>query len=772
MAKFGHFQNGNTYVITEKQPARPLLNYIWNPRVLAGVNHLGGGIGAYGVRALSYIDPTGKGRCSVIRDGNRYFYVKDKKNGKVFNPGWYPTKTDVEDYSCTHGLGFSNITSTCDGVCASAKIFVNEEDPCEIWTVTLENKSDEEREISVYSFAEFQLEGYNRYSDYNSYVHGEFDEETNSIVCFNLAMERPHEWFNGFMSSNLKPVAFDTSKRAFLGVYGSAFAPEGVAKDKLSNSLAACEQMVGALQHDFTLKASESVSFNVLIGCVDSMDTAKSLAKKIFASGKIESDWNAMISGKKALSEGIFINTPDEKINNFANYWLKHQVALCAEVGRDTGKGFRDQLQDAWAVAAFNKDLSKEKIVETLTYMYQSGKCPRGWLPLDHHIYSDGPTWVAPTINAYIKETGDFDFLKERVKYLDADGLPVKEDTVWEHMLTAARFVATDLGKDGLVKSRHGDWNDSLNMTGLKGEGESVWTSIAAHYALHNMAEIARDIMEDEEVYNEMIELAENLKQAINDKGWDGEWYLAAINDYDEKVGSHTEKEGMIYLNSQTWAILSDVCDDERKMQCINAVDKYLDSDYGPLTLYPTYTKFNDKIGRLTSFIPGIWENGTPYCHGGTFKVVADTLLGRGDKAYETISKILPDAKSNPSDESGCEPYVVTNMYFGPDNPRKGETLFAWVTGTAGWMFRAIVQYILGFHPSYNSFVINPCVPSTWDNVTMTRVFRGDTYNITIKNPNGNQTGVKKLLVDGKEVDGNEVELFGDGDLHEIIVEM
>lgn len=767
MAKFGSFKNGNEYVITEKQPARPLLNYIWNARVLSGVNHLGGGIGAYGVRALSYIDPTGKGRCSVIRDGNRYFYIKDKKSGKVFNPGWYPCKTDVTDYSCTHGLGYSTITSTCDDVKATANIYVNNEDPCEIWTVTIENKSNEEKSLSIYSFAEFQLEGYQRYSDYNSYVHGEFDDETNSIVCFNLAMERPHEWFNGFMSTDTKPVAFDTSKRAFLGVYGSVFAPEAISKDKLNNSLAACEQMVGALQHDFVIKAGEKVSFNVIIGAVDSMDTAKSIAKKVFADGKIEKDFEKLKTSKKALSEDIFVKTPDEKINNFANYWLKQQVQLCAEVGRDTGKGFRDQLQDAWAVASFNKELAKDKILETLTYMYNDGRCVRGWLPLDHHIYSDGPTWIAPTINAYIKETGDVDFLRTKVKYLDEG-----EDTVWEHMLTAARFASDDLGKDGLVKSRDGDWNDSLNMTGLQGKGESVWTSIALHYALHNMAEIARDILEDEEIYNEMIERAERIKEAVNDKGWDGEWYLAAINDYDEKVGSHTEKEGMIYLNSQTWAVLSDIADDERKQKCIDAVDKYLDSDYGPLTLYPTYTKFNNRIGRLTSFIPGIWENGTPYCHGGTFKVVADCLLGRGDKAYETITKILPDADSNPSDESGCEPYVVTNMYFGPDNPRKGETLFAWVTGTAGWMFRAITQYMLGFHPSYNSFTVNPCVPSDWKEVTMTRVFRGDTYKVTVKNESGAQSGVKKLTVDGNAVDGNEVEIFGDGKTHEIIVEM
>ena len=764
---FGEFVNGNEYRIVKTDLPRPMLNYIWNARILSGINHLGGGNGAYGARAQSYIDPDGKGRCSVIRDGNRYFYIKDKATGKVFNPGWYPCKTPVTDFECIHGLGYSYIKSTCGDLTANARVFINDEDPCEIWTLTITNNGDTAKEISVYSLAEFQLEGYQRYSDYNSYVHGEFDEDSNSIVCFNKAMERPHEWFNGFMASDIAPVAFDTSKRIFYGVYGSVFAPDGIAKDKLSNSLAACEQMAGVLQHDFTVAPHESVTLNVIIGAVDSMDTAKALSRKIFAAGKIENDFAALKSSKSTMAKDIFVDTPDEKINNFANYWLKQQVQLCAEVGRDTGKGFRDQLQDAWAVAAFNPQLAKEKILETLTYMYSDGRCVRGWLPLDHHVYSDGPTWVAPTINAYIKETGDTAFLNERVKYLDEG-----EDTVWEHMLTAARFASDDLGADRLVKSRDGDWNDSLNMTGLKGKGESVWTSIALYYALNNTAELAKNIVGDDAVYDEMLSRAERIKAAVNENGWDGEWYLAAINDYGEKVGSHTEKEGMIYLNSQTWAVLSGIADGERKKKCLDAVDKYLDSDYGPLTLYPTYTKFNNKIGRLTSFIPGIWENGTPYCHGGTFKVVADCLEGRGDKAYATISKILPDSKTNPSAHSGCEPYVVTNMFFGPDNPRKGETLFAWVTGTAGWMFRAITQYMMGFNPSYNSFTLTPCVPSEWKNVSLSRKFRGDTYKITIENPNGKQSGCSSITVDGAKIEGNEIALIGDGKVHEINIVM
>ena len=764
---FGEYRQGNEYRIVKTELPRPMLNYIWNARILSGINHLGGGVGAYGARAQSYIDPDGKGRCSVIRDGNRYFYIKDKSTGKTFNPGWYPCKTPVEDFECIHGLGYSYIQSTCDGLNAKARVFINAEDPCEIWTITLTNDTDKTKEVSAYSFAEFQLEGYQRYSDYNSYVHGEFDKENNVIVCFNKAMERPHEWFNGFMASNIAPIAFDTSKRAFLGVYGNVFSPDGVNNDKLSNSLAACEQMVGVLQHDFTIAAHESVSFSVIIGAVDSMDTAKAYAKKIFADSKIESDFNELLKSKKGMATDIFVDTPDEKINNLANYWLKQQVQLCAEVGRDTGKGFRDQLQDAWAVASFNPALAKEKILETLTYMYSDGRCVRGWLPLDHHVYSDGPTWVAPTINAYIKETGDAAFLNERVKYLDEG-----EDTVWEHMLTAARFASDDLGADGLVHSRDGDWNDSLNMTGLKGKGESVWTSIALYYALNNTAELARNIVKNEAIYDEMKERAERIKKAVNENGWDGKWYLAAINDYGEKVGSHTEKEGMIYLNSQTWAVLSGVADDERKKMCLDAVDTYLDSDFGPLTLYPTYTSFNNKIGRLTSFIPGIWENGTPYCHGGTFKVVADCLEGRGDKAYETISKILPDSKTNPSAHSGCEPYVVTNMFFGPDNPRKGETLFAWVTGTAGWMFRAITQYIMGFNPSYDSFTLTPCIPHDWKKVTLDRKLRGDVYKITVNNESGKQSGTSSITVDGNNVDGNEIKIFGDGKVHEIVVNM
>lgn len=768
MSNLGYFsKDGAEYIITRRDTVRPMLNYIWNSRILSGINHFGGGEGAYGGRSASYIDPEGRGRAVLIRNGNRYFYIRDEETGEYWNPGWYPVKKELDHYRCIHGLGYSRIEGSYQEIQMSARVFVNDEDPVEIWTLSLKNCSGRERKLKVYSFIEFSLEGYARYSEYDSYVSCEYDGEHRMIVAHNTAQERPHSWFDGFAASSLAVTGFETSKRAFLGTYGDITAPYAVTNGRCSNSLAACELMVGVLENSISLREGEELTYHILYGSTDTTERAAKMVKKLFAPGKIDADFEKLLASKRKMIDDISVHTPVEKVNYITNLWVKQQVQLCAEVGRATGKGFRDQLQDSWAVAAFNPTLAKEKILETLKHEYRDGRCVRGWLPLDPHIYSDGPTWIAPTVNAYIKETGDFDFLSIVVPYLDEG-----EGTVWEHILTAVRYSSEDLGERGLVLAHDGDWNDSLNGIGVGGKGESVWTSIALYYALCNTAEIAKHMYKDELLEKEMLERAERIKKAINMEGWDGEWYLAGYCDEGKKVGSHTEKEGSIYLNSQTWAIMSGVAEGEKLEKCLKAVDEKLDSPYGPLTLYPAYTRYNPSIGRLTGFVPGIWENGTPYCHGGTFKIVADCCIGRGNEAFTTMMKIMPDSELNPSEHSGCEPYVFTNMYFGPDNPRAGETAFAWVTGTAGWMFRSVVQYMMGFHPGYDSITIKPCIPDGWEKCSMKRVFRGDTYFMEIINKNKAQSKVKKITVDGMEITGNEVKIFADGKNHYIIVEM
>lgn len=768
VSNFGQFsENGAEYIFHTPFVPRPMLNYIWNSRILSGINHFGGGDGAYGDRAASYIDPDGKGRAILIRNGNRYFYVRDEETGEFWNPGWYPVRKNLDSYCCRHGLGYSFIEGSYNGINAELRGFVNDEDPVEIWTITLTNKSNKPRKLKVYSFVEFSLEGYARYSEYNGYVSCEYDADHRMIVAHNTAQERPHDWFDGFTASSMDISGFDSSRKAFIGSYGDISAPEAVVKGRCSNSAAACEIMVGALEHSFDLATNEEVSFHVLFGSTNSKAEAARLTEKLLAPDKIERDFKKLKAAKAGMVNDIIVKTPVDKVNNITNVWVKQQVQLCAEVGRATGKGFRDQLQDSWAVAAFNPVLAKEKILETLKHEYSDGRCVRGWLPLDHHIYSDGPTWIAPTVNAYLKETGDFEFLNIIVPYLDEG-----EGTVWDHILTAIRYSSEDTGARGLVLAHDGDWNDSLNGIGVNGKGESVWTSIALYYACHHAAEIARDLLKDSALETEMLQRADKIKKAVNDRGWDGDWYLAGYDDDGNKVGSHIEKEGSIYLNSQTWAVMSGVAEGERAEKCLKAIDSKLDSPYGPLTLYPPYTSYKPAIGRLTGFVPGIWENGTPYCHGGTFKIVADCCIGRGNEAFKTLMKIMPDSELNPSDHSGCEPYAYTNMYFGPDNPRAGETAFAWVTGTAGWMFRSVTQYMMGFHPGYNSITIKPCIPEDWMECSMKRVYRGDTYNLKIINRNKSQNKVRQITVDGNVLQGNTFATFRDGITHEILVEM
>lgn len=768
MTEYGHFNDiGNEYIITDYNTPRPQMNYVWNSRMLSGINHFGGGDGAYGNRAASYIDPEGKSRAILIRDGNRYFYIRDEETGEYWNPGWYPSKTEIDNYSCTHGIGYSRIHGEKNGISAEILGFIGNSAPAEMWTLKVKNTNNTPKKVKLYSFVDFSLEGYSRYSEYDSYVHTDFYDEYNMIYATNTAQERPHNFFDGYIASNVKVSGFESSRKEFLGRYGSIFEPETVKEGVCKNSLAACELMVGVLEHTLELGMNEEKEIKVIIGSSNSLEFARKNANKLLSENEFKKQLQAVIEEKQAMFDRITVKTPVEKINEITNYWVKNQIQLCCEAGRSTGKGFRDQLQDSWGIASFNNELARAKILETLQHQYSDGRCVRGWLPLDHHIYSDGPAWIAPTINAYVKETGDFDFLDIEVPYLD-EGIA----TVWEHILLACRYSTGDLGEHKLVKAHDGDWNDSLNGIGTGGKGESVWTSIAICYALKNTIEIARCVKNDTAVVKEMEERYKVLKNSINENAWDGNWYLAAYNDLGEKVGTHTEKEGFIYLNSQTWAILAGICDEEMKEKCMASVAKYLDSPYGPLTLYPAYNSYNPNIGRLTGFVPGIWENGTPYCHGGTFKIVADCVLGEGNRALETLMKIMPDSEGNPSTHSGCEPYVFTNMYFGPENPRRGETAFAWVTGTAGWMFRVVTQYMLGFHPSYNGFEIHPCIPSEWKECHMVRKFRNDTYNITLLNPDSRQNGVKEITVDGKKCGGCYIELAGDGKIHEVIVTM
>lgn len=766
MSSIGMFnQQGNEYIIRQAELKRPMVNYFWNKKILCAVNQNGGGNGSYRGMTSQYIGETGKPRALLLGNGNRYFYIRDRKSGCLWNPGWYPAKEVLDDYRCVHGLGYSTVFGEKDQIQVTLNGTVSYDEPVEMWQLRICNCDKEVRKVSVYPFVEFDLKGYQGRSEYESWVRAYYEDHLQMIFAENTAEERPYAWFHGFCSTDYPVSAFETSKNRFIGVYGDVRLPKALEEDCLNNGLAACETMVGVFQWDVELASGEEKVIHFLVGSADSRECARRITEKLLRSGSFEEAKRLHAQEKEKLCSLLHIHTPDKKLNDLTNYWLKQQVQLCVEVGRGGSKGFRDQLQDSWAIAAFNPALAKEKILEALEHIHESGACAKLWNPLRDEEYSDLPTWVAPTVNAYIKETGDREFLRTKVRYMEGE-----VDTVWEHILRTTRYSSDDLGPHDLVLAHMGEWNDSLNGIGRGGRGESVWTSIALYQSLQAAAELAEYVVIDEALKQELLERAERIKKAVNDHGWDGEWYLTGYQDDGTPVGSKVNREGMIYLNSQTWATMLGIADPQRREKCLASVDRYLDCDYGPLTCYPPYTQYDRKVGRISGFVPGVWENGTTYCHGAAFKIVSDLIQGRGNEGYQTLLKIMPDSQWNPSGHSGCEPYAFPNMYLGPDNPRKGETSFAWITGTAGWVYRSVAQYLLGFHPEHYGFTIDPCIPSGWGRVTGSRKFRGDTYEIEILQKSDSCKGVRKLWLDGIERDHRHIPVIGDGKTHFIRV--
>lgn len=765
-ASFGYFdKDGTEFVVTEYDTPLPLVNYFWNERFISGVSQHMAGIGCFTERPMQFMHPVT--RCLIVRDENRHFYLRDDESGEYWSPGGYPSPSRPDSFECRHGLGYSILTSRTAGIETKLRVFVPEEHATELWTVTLSNLSKKTRKIRFYSFVDWLLKGYEEYCDYYGALHSCFDSSVNAVNGFNEAPERTHERFSAFIASDLAPSGHDSSRAAFLGRLGSVAVPRAVVEGRMGMSNGVCEKLAGAIEHGFTLEPGQSVTFNVAMGSTDSVETTRQICREAFAPGAVEKLFTVMRDNlaKKYLS--VHVETPEPRLNYLFNGWIKRAIQLHTEVGTDTGRGFRDVMQAAWAVSSYDPENARQKIIDSLAHQYRDGHTLRGWNPVDDHHYSDGPVWIAPAVDSYLKETGDHAFLDVVVPYFDGG-----EGTVWEHTLTSIRHATDDTGKHGLVRMHYGDWNDSLNGIGIGGKGESAWTSIAMIFAIRCAREIVQNVLKDPALDDELAARAERLTSAIREHAWDGAWYLEGYNDAGEKVGSHVEKEGRVFLNPQSWAILGGIAEGERLDSILKAIDTDLECDYGSLVLTPAYRKFNPGIGRITQFVPGMWENASPYCHGTAFKIVADTFIGRGDIAYRSMMKVLPDSPENPCTHSGCPPYQVTNMYYGPEHPRAGQILYSWITGTADWLFKALTSYMLGVRADYNGLLIDPCMPSHWKKASMERSFRGARYRVTIENPEGRQTGVREITLDGGRVEGNCLPILDDGRLHEVLVRM
>lgn len=756
-------QDGKVCRILEPKPPRYWFNYLWSEKgYCAQVSQMGHG--------RSYYLNEKADMCMLNNNDARYLYLRDEENGDVWNIGGGPVRCEVDDYSCAHSIGYSQVQSRHGGILGSWRFFVPEDGFHEVWTVTLRNETRRERTISTFSAVTFELEGfqYPRYYEMYRCIETSFDRDLNGIYCASRHPFAPHKRYNAFLASSEPVYAYDGDLAKFCGATGSITKPDAstyalfqqpevvMSGQDCTNSDAALFIVGGVLQHKITLRPGEGKTVQFVFGVSESLEEARRVCKSFSDRETVEAAFHHAVSYNLGKYASLSAKTPDDKINSIMNLWLKKQIDCCI-VGK---KGVRDNLQIAVALLNYRQEKAKSEILECMRHQFRDGHAVLTWYPYDDTRYSDQPFWIIWAVCELIKETGDYGILNEKLEWQDGG-----EATVLEHVRAAVDCLIRDKGKHGLVKIYFADWNDALNIT-TDPEAESVMLSHQFAMALRELAELMEQV--GNTAYAAFLrKQRDTLIKDINQNAWDGSWYMRALSDV-ENIGSRESHGSKIYLNAQTWAVLGEVVPPERLPALVAAVDG-MEHDFGFPLNQPPYRSYSPNVGRMSGMLPGEFENGGVYCHATGFKILMDCKLGRGAEAIRTLKKIMPDSEKNPCSQSGAEPYVFTNCYS--THPKYyGRSYWSWTTGTSAWAMMCLYEGILGVKRDYRGLRIQPSFPAAWEKAEMTRSFRGADYHVIYLNPKHLEKGMLEITVDGEPLDGCVLPDFRDGKCHEVAV--
>ncbi len=748
------------YVITDMFPRRELVNYLWNETTVCKCNQFGGGF------AWSSFGATRR----AIETGERNLYIKDRDENKTYSPNRNYARLPFEKFEARVGLGYHTVVCEYGGLRTEYTLLVPVKGNFVTYMIRVKNISTAQKNFDLY----FCNEPKPDISGHEAYGMADFDEALCGIHFPHEGFELNSEYTHLYLAASEKPFAFETSRDRFCGAYGSFADPESLKDDTLSCKGTSFEMnYVGALQFRLSLAAGVTWETALVCGMAKSKDECVETAKKYATVRAFEDAFATVKTENAGYSEVFRMQTPDKVLDSQTNVWLKRQLSLGKTWGRVYGKGFRDVMQDVTAFISFDPKLARERILSVLRYQFEDGNPIRMMQPDMLYPYNDGGVWIPSAVLSYLNETADFSVMDEKIPYLigtsaEKCGYTVpttfrpyvgteKTETVFEHVKKAMDYLYGSRGKRGLVLFIGGDWNDSLNNAGRLKKGESVWLTIATVKAFNEFVEILRLVHRDD-LIEEYEAKKEELKRNILVHGMEKDHFLYGFNDYDEKIGSDENESAKIFLNPQTWAVLAGILDAEKSNALMDTVEKRLKCDYGYMQCFPSFKKGDDKIGRVSYFQPGLVENGAVYNHGVAFKIVADCILGRGDIAYASLKSISFDNPKNP--DNGMEPYAVSNMYMGPENPYvAGYAPMSWITGTAGWLYRCVTEYLCGVKPTPNGLKIEPCLPSCWEKLCVTRQFRGATYEMEYIR--AEKAGI---LWNGKTFDGNVLPVLVSGE--------
>src|SRR4051812_2208068 len=795
--RFGHFDDARReYVITTPKTPYPWINYLGSEQFFGLVSHQGGGYCFYRDAKMRRL--TRYRYNNVPTDsGGRYFYINE--GGDTWTPTFMPMKKELSFYECRHGLGYTQITGTRNGLRAEVLYFVPiGGQTAEVHQVTLKNEGSAPKKVKLFSFIEFCL--WNAHDDGTNFQRnfstGEVEVVGSTIYHKTEYRERRDHF--AFYHVNAPVSGFDTDRESFIGLYNGFGDPDVPTAGESKNTVASGWSPVASHGLDVTLAPGEEKQFVFVLGYVENpreekwekpgiinkkraaeLIAAFSSPEQVTAAlAKLRNHWQGMLS-TYAIESG------DEKLNRMVNIWNPYQCMVTFNMSRSAsffesgigrGMGFRDSNQDLLGFVHLVPERARERIIDIASTQFSDGSAYHQYQPLTKRGnndvgsgFNDDPLWLIFGVAAYIKETGDYAILREMVPF---DNDANDKATLFEHLKRSFHHVLENLGPHGLPLIGRADWNDCLNLncfsetpdesyqtTGnRKGRtAESIFiggmfVGVAPDYAA--LADKMGFADEGKLARAEMAKMTDVVLQ----HGYDGEWFLRAYDFFGNKVGSKDNKEGQIYIEPQGFCVMAGIgVADGRAKKALDSVKERLDTRYGIVLNNPPYTEYHVELGEISSYPPGYKENAGIFCHNNPWIMIAETVIGRGDRAFEYWKKITPAYLEEISEIHRLEPYVYAQMIAGKDAPRHGEAKNSWLTGTAAWNFVAISQYILGVRPDFEGLRVQPCIGKDVPSFTVTRKCRGASYEIRVKNSGATGTAPAKLKVDGKAITGNLV---------------
>jgi cellobiose phosphorylase len=813
--RYGYFDDQNReYVITRPDTPLPWINYLGMKDYFGLISNTAGGYSFYQDARLRRL--TRYRYNNVPMDmGGRYIYIRDDHDGEFWSPTWMPTRSPIEDYSCRHGLGYTRIGSSYRDIRAGIRYFVPLDQTLEVWDLTIENHSSKQRTLSVFSSVEFCLwEAMDDATNFQRNLNtGELEVE-NSVIFHKTEYRERRNHFAYFACS--EPLSgFETQREAFLGSYRGWENPAAVERGQTSNSLRVGWSPVGVHHIRITLQPGESKRVIYLLGYHENPADEKfsPIGSQIINKGtvspvidqylqpesvdlafsQLKTSWDTLLAVAR-------VDSPDPHVNRMVNTWNAYQCMVTFNLSRSAsyfesgigrGMGFRDSNQDLLGFVHMISDRARQRILDLAATQLENGGAYHQYQPLTKRgndavgsQFNDDPAWLVLGVAAYIKETADWDVLEEQVPF---ENKPGTEAPLLAHLERCIQYTLDRIGPHGLPLIGRADWNDCLNLnTFSEKPGESFQTTtnrdgkvaesvvIGALFtmAAREMGAITQHLQLNDPAAKYQ-DLANRMQKTVLQHGWDGEWFLRAYDHFSQPVGSHSCAEGKIFIEPQGLCTMAGIGVENGKAEkALQSVNRLLATENGIVLLQPPYSQYYLHLGEISSYPPGYKENGSIFCHTNPWVMIAEAILGHGERAMDYYLRINPSMREEISDLHRCEPYVYAQMIAGKDADHFGEAKNSWLTGTAAWNFVAITQWILGIRPDYDGLRIDPCIPADWKAFSFERKFRGTTYHINISNPEGVNKGIKIISVDGEKVEGNLLPVFNDGLVHKVDVIM